>query len=243
MLATSEPWPVSVMAKQPGISRLMMPGSHFSWCSSVPRWFTAEPNRPHCTPALICRDGSAMTSSSKPATLPPWSSEPPTDSGKARCTAPLSTRILSCPKTRWRCSVWVWPSILCSSGRPARPRDCRRMSAHLPSSCSPRAATSTAGAPADRAGRNGRLPWLLPAAVVAAGGGVRCRWCGRLVQSCRFLLLVLTIFGADSSGRGRGPACRCYGAPGLPGPFVPFVLLRRDEVPAARGRCRSRASR
>ena len=26
MLATSEPWPVSVMAKQPGMSRLMMPG-------------------------------------------------------------------------------------------------------------------------------------------------------------------------------------------------------------------------
>ena len=29
MLATSEPCPVSVMAKQPGMSRLMMPGSHF----------------------------------------------------------------------------------------------------------------------------------------------------------------------------------------------------------------------
>ena len=42
-----------------------MPGSHLSWCSCVPRCSTAQPNRPHWTPALICSDGSAMTSSSK----------------------------------------------------------------------------------------------------------------------------------------------------------------------------------
>ena len=36
-----------------------MPGSHLSWCSLVPSCSTAEPNRPHCTPDLICRLGSA----------------------------------------------------------------------------------------------------------------------------------------------------------------------------------------
>ena len=39
-------------------------------------------NSPHCTPDLICRLGSAVTSSSKPAMLPPWSSLPPTASGR-----------------------------------------------------------------------------------------------------------------------------------------------------------------
>ena len=46
-----------------GISRLMMPGSHLSWCSFVPSCSTAEPKRPHWTPDLICRLGSAATSS------------------------------------------------------------------------------------------------------------------------------------------------------------------------------------
>ena len=42
MAATSEPWPVSVIANAPGISRIMMPGSHLSWCSLVPRCSTAR---------------------------------------------------------------------------------------------------------------------------------------------------------------------------------------------------------
>ncbi len=208
MLATSEPWPVSVIAKQPGISRLMMPGSHFSWCSSVPRWFTAEPKRPHWTPALICSEGSAMTSSWKPATLAPCSSAPPTAAGKARCTAPLSTRIFSWPKARLRCSVWVSPSVLCSSGRPASSRAVRRTSAHLPSSCSPRAATSTAGVPA---------AWVPVAWAVLGAGAAGVGWpAGRSASSVMSIPSLALTLWSGSGGLvtgGAGPVSG-YGAGG-----------------------------
>ena len=67
---------------------------------------------------------------------------PGTPGGRRRCP-PGS---FSCPKARGRCSGVRQAFDLVQLGRdPRAPRAWCRMSAHLPSSCSPRAATSTAG--------------------------------------------------------------------------------------------------
>ena len=124
--ATSDPWPVSVIANAPGTLSDMMSGRNVWWWYSVPRCSTAAPKRPHCTPDLICRLGSAMTSSSNEAMLPPWSSCPPSSFGNARCTAPCSTSSFSCPSTRSRCSAIDWPSMRCRSGCAARSRAAMR---------------------------------------------------------------------------------------------------------------------
>ena len=141
--ATSDPWPVSVIANAPGTLSDMMSGRNVWWWYSVPRCSTAAPKRPHCTPDLICRLGSAMTSSSNEAMLPPWSSCPPSSFGNARCTAPCSTSSFNCPSTRSRCSAMDWPSMRCRSGCAARSRAAMRRSAQVPSNCRPSAATST----------------------------------------------------------------------------------------------------
>ena len=88
MEATSEPWPVSVIANAPGTVMSIAPGRSRSCCSSVPRCRIAAANRPHWTPALICSEGSAVTSSSKLTRLAPAWSRPPRRSGKARSTCP-----------------------------------------------------------------------------------------------------------------------------------------------------------
>ncbi len=49
---TSEPCPVSVIAKQPSSSPEMIAGRYAAWCGSVPSALTAPPNSPHCTPGL-----------------------------------------------------------------------------------------------------------------------------------------------------------------------------------------------
>ena len=78
---TSDPRPVSVIAKQPGRATDMTSGRYFLWCSSVPRALMAPPNRPNCTPIFTMRDMSA-TSISKATMEAPTSLVPPTDSGK-----------------------------------------------------------------------------------------------------------------------------------------------------------------
>jgi hypothetical protein len=146
MLATSEPWPVSVIAKQPGMSRFMMPGSHLAWCSSVPRCITADPNSPHWTPALICRDGSAVTSSSKPAMLPPWSSAPPSAAWEGAVDSFVVHEDLQLPESARAmfgvCQAFRFVQL--GAARQACVPACGCPD-HLPRSCSPRAATSTAG--------------------------------------------------------------------------------------------------
>ena len=110
-----------------------MPGSHLSWCSLVPSCSTAEPKRPHCTPDLICRLGSATTSSSKPAMLAPLFPSPPYSAGKARCTPPCSTSRCSWVSTRSRCSSMPRPSTRWNAGSLSISRASRRVSAHVPS--------------------------------------------------------------------------------------------------------------
>src|SRR6185312_15932724 len=143
MEATSDPCPISVIAKAPGTVKSMMPGRNFLWWGSVPRCSTAEPNRPHCTPDLICSEGLADTSSSNAAILPPLSSSPPSDFGKARCTCPFSCRMCSWAKVRLRCSSRLRPRTSCSAGFFANSREVRRTSAQVPRSCLPRLSTST----------------------------------------------------------------------------------------------------
>ncbi len=56
--ATFEPWPTSVIAKQPMSLPLMMSGTYAARCLSVPRRETAPPNRPNWTPFLMSSDRS-----------------------------------------------------------------------------------------------------------------------------------------------------------------------------------------
>ena len=99
MDATSDPCPVSVIANAPGTSRLMMSGSTARGAARCRGAARPQPNRPHCTPALICRLGSAMTSSSNAAMLPPWSSWPP-----------MRLREGPVHRRRARRAARIWPS-------------------------------------------------------------------------------------------------------------------------------------
>jgi hypothetical protein len=103
---------------------------------------TADPNRPHCTPDLICRLGSADTSSSNPAMLPPLFSSPPRRFGNARCTALFCTRRCIWLSTRSRCSSLPSESSRQNAGSLIISRASRRVSAQVPSSRSPTASTS-----------------------------------------------------------------------------------------------------
>ncbi len=65
---TSEPWPISVIAKQPRSVAVTMSGIQRAICSSVPSPSIAPPQSPYCTPALIVSDRSPYDSASKPMT-------------------------------------------------------------------------------------------------------------------------------------------------------------------------------
>lgn len=67
-LCTSEPWPISVMAKQPASATGMVSGRKVAWWNSVPRLTIAPPHSPCCTPLLIASDRSPRASISKCAT-------------------------------------------------------------------------------------------------------------------------------------------------------------------------------
>ena len=141
--ATSEPWPVSVIAKAPGISVLTALPKKVLWWYSVPRYKIAELNNPYWTPYLICNEGSANSSSSKLESEAPGFMVPPNSDWKPCCVAPAATRVRSCFKTVSRCSVIGWPSCLKSLCSSITERVWRRTSAHLPKTLSPIASTSS----------------------------------------------------------------------------------------------------
>ena len=63
---TLEPWPSSVMAKQPSSSAPAVRSRYSSWWRSVPRCWIAPPQRPNCTPHLTSSDRSPKAIVSNP---------------------------------------------------------------------------------------------------------------------------------------------------------------------------------
>ncbi len=205
-----------------------MPGSHFSWCSCVPSCSTAEPNRPHCTPDLICRLGSAATSSTKPAMFAPLFASPPNSFGNARCTPPCSTSRCIWLSTRSRCSSMLRPSTRQNAGSLIISRASRRVSAHVPSSMSVTLSTSMRASDASAAvcGAVGAPPAgvrLLVAgflertaasAMASPFGGRRSRFDGRTPtrhRKFRWTMYTTPPGGVAGAGCALPTACRRAG--------------------------------
>jgi len=55
MPMTLEPWPSSVMPKQPGRSSVSRRGRNAAWCFAVPSLAMVPPHSVKCTPALMHR--------------------------------------------------------------------------------------------------------------------------------------------------------------------------------------------
>lgn len=69
------------------------------WWRSVPRFSTAPPNRPHCTPALTISDKSDIASISIAVIAAPRSPVPPCSFLKALSAAPAAAMIFICSAT------------------------------------------------------------------------------------------------------------------------------------------------
>ena len=129
---TSDPWPRSVMAKQPSRSRLMICGTRCVW-RSLPSASTAPPNSPHCTPDFTMTPRSAWPTISMPVSVAPISPVPPWAALKTPLGMPVSrrrsrrARIASRASSRGR-PTWGRKN---SSSSVARTRS--RSSAYLPS--------------------------------------------------------------------------------------------------------------
>ncbi len=125
---TSEPWPVSVIAKQPSSSPSMIGCRYFSWWWVVPSTWTAPPNRPHCTPALTSSDRSQN------ASIPNAVTTPPTSPANPRCGWPLAASLRRFASVSSRYSSTDSPGSAVMASAANRSRTSARTSANRPSS-------------------------------------------------------------------------------------------------------------
>ena len=73
--------------------------TYASWWRSVPRFSTAPPNRPHCTPALTISDRSDIASISIIVIAAPTLPLPPCSLRKPSSAAPAAAMMLICSAT------------------------------------------------------------------------------------------------------------------------------------------------
>ncbi len=178
-----------------------MPGSQLSWCCWVPSCSTAEPNRPHCTPDLICRLGSAVTSSSKPAMLAPLSSSPPVR---------LRERAVHAAVLDQQMQLAEHALAVLGHAEPLDPAE-RRVLQHL-------AGLATGAGP--RAEQHVGDRGDVDARIGCLGSGVRCGRCtagGRALARCGLLRTDGGIsHGVTSGSEGEGSTLPTVGLPQRP---------------------------
>ena len=102
---TLEPWPVSVIAKQPIVRPVTRSARWASWWVFVPSWRIAPPKRPNCTPTFTSTDRSPKARVSKAAIEAPMSPPPPYSSGNPMPVWPVPAIITTTSLTRSRKSA------------------------------------------------------------------------------------------------------------------------------------------
>ncbi len=144
---TLEPWPVSVIAKQPISFPVTRSEMYAAWCRSVPSWRIAPPKSPNWTPTFTSTDRSPIARVSKAASEAPMLPPPPYCSGKPIPVWPVAAISTTTSLTRSRNASWSRVSassrIEAYSARLLRTR--LRISAYFPSSSAVSAGTSMVG--------------------------------------------------------------------------------------------------